>query len=215
MDSEPMSTPSTPEDAPVQIEAAVLTNRCRFDADTLRIAYRRNARRWCWIQYLCVAVIAAMAVRFTIRCIQALPTIILLLKDRNSTAGSGVLLLVLTLAMYAAAIFYLVRALRAPEKGVRRRLQQLEETHHVSSFETINRLTAAEFLGEASISADLNRISYADVKRLVPCQRLILVYTQAKQFLILDRTRFENGTEADFWKLMSEKCPKAVPKKYR
>ena len=27
--------------------------------------------------------------------------------------------------------------------------------------------------------------------------------------------RFENGTEADFWKLMCAVCPDAVPKKYR
>ena len=30
--------------------------------------------------------------------------------------------------------------------------------------------------------------------------------------ILLDAGRFEDGTEADFWKLMNEKRPGAVPK---
>lgn len=32
---------------------------------------------------------------------------------------------------------------------------------------------------------------------------------------MLDPERFEKGTEADFWRLMNEKCPRAVPKAKR
>ena len=49
----------------------------------------------------------------------------------------------------------------------------------------------------------------------MPCGDLILLSSQAKLIYTLDPARFENGTETDFWRLMSEKCPNAVPKEYK
>jgi hypothetical protein len=56
-------------------------------------------------------------------------------------------------------------------------------------------------------------LSYSSVNRIVQSKHLILVFTDARKMLLVDRTSFENGTEADFWTLMAEKCPSAQVKK--
>jgi hypothetical protein len=58
-------------------------------------------------------------------------------------------------------------------------------------------------------------LRYGNITRLIQTEKLIVVFAGEKQALVLDRSRFENGTEADFWKLMGEKCPAALPKKRR
>ena len=59
------------------------------------------------------------------------------------------------------------------------------------------------------------RLSYQNIGKILEDEPLILLKTRARQFYSLDRSRFGNGTEADFWRLMTEKCPNAVPKKHR
>ena len=58
-------------------------------------------------------------------------------------------------------------------------------------------------------------IALAGLKKLIQTKRLDLIFTNDKRMLLLDRSGFKNGSETDFWKLMNEKCPAAVPKKLR
>ena len=195
MDSEATSVPSVPDQLPL------LTNHSRFDADTLQIAFRRTNRRW-FVAFLVLGILF-----FHLGLYQALHDF---LRYRFELR-----LLLFPLVAFAGAAYYFWKAFTSVNKAVKRSIQRLEETRQVSGFDNAYYFMETEILDAPDISADMTHVSYSVVKRLVPIQHLILVYTQAKQFFILDRTRFENGTEADFWKLMSEKCPRAVPKKYR
>ena len=181
-------------------EPSVLTNRCRYDADTLRIAYRRNARRW-FVAFLALGILFFGT---------GIYEVLRYLKYRYELR-----LIWSPLISFAAAAYYLWKAFTFVNKAVKRSVQRLEETRQVSGFDNAYHFTETEILDAPDVSNDVKHISYSVVKRAVPYQRLILVFTQAKQFFTLDRTRFENGTEADFWRLMNEKCPDAVPKKYR
>ena len=175
--------------------------RTRFDEANLRTANRRALRPAFLIQLALCILCFAMATRHVIR-------------DHALFPGTPILL-VLVLVMYGLGAFYLWRTLTMVKRSVTRTLDRSEEKWHVRGFDTTIRFTDTEFIDKDSVSADENRYTYAVVKRLVPYKHLILLHTQARQFLMLDRTRFENGTEADFWRLMNEKCPDAVPKKYR
>ena len=182
-------------------EPSVLTNRCRYDAETLRIAYRRYTRRWL------VAFLTFGILFFIFGVYQSYRYIVIYRCELR--------LIWSPLISFAAAVYYFWKTFTFVNKIVKRSVQRLEETHQVSGFDNAYHFTQEEILDAPDVSDDVKHISYSVVKRAVPYQRLILVFTQAKQFFTLDRTRFENGTEADFWRLMNEKCPNAVPKKYR
>lgn len=59
------------------------------------------------------------------------------------------------------------------------------------------------------------QVPYAEFSRIRQTPGLILLFTDEKKMILLDPERFEKGTEADFWRLMNEKCPRAVPKAKR
>ncbi|MBR3077525.1 MAG: YcxB family protein [Oscillospiraceae bacterium] len=59
------------------------------------------------------------------------------------------------------------------------------------------------------------QVPYAEFSRIRQTPGLILLFTDEKKMILLDPERFEKETEADFWRLMNEKCPRAVPKAKR
>lgn len=172
-----------------------------FDETNLRIAYRRVLRKALVFQLIMCVFSFGAAIRSTIR-------------DPGLLRENRVLLL-LVLALYGLGAFYLRRLLTMVKRSVKQSIDRDEEKWHVRSFDTTIRFTDTDFIDKNDIGTDEDHYDYAIVTRLVPCKNLILLHTRAKQFLMIDRTRFENGTEADFWRLMNEKCPQAVPKKYR
>ena len=172
-----------------------------FGEANLRIAYRRVLRPARLIQLVLCAFCFGLAIHHTIR-------------DYGMFRENRVLLL-LVLVMYGLGVFYLWRLLTMVKRSAKQSIDRDEEKWHVRSFDTTIRFTDTAFIDKNDVGNDENHYDYAAVARLVPCKNLILLHTRARQFLMIDRTRFENGTEADFWRLMNEKCPKAVPKKYR
>ena len=178
-----------------------LTNRCRFDEAHLRTAYRRTLRLTLLLQLALSLLCFGMAIYYTVRDFQLVQ--------------NNIVFLLLTLALYVLGAYYLWRLLTLPKRVARRYMDRIRERKQIDSFESMYRFTDTGVLTTDEVDADEDHFSYESVKQLVPCKELILFRTKAKQFLILDRTRFENGTEADFWRLMNEKCPNAVPKKYR
>ena len=179
----------------------VLINRCRFDADTLRVSTQRTYRKHFVLQLILCAAFLGVGIYE-------------LLHYREIFPHLPYLLLVPAFCFLAAG-FYLWRTLTAVNKYVKRAIQRLEENRQVRSYDCVFRFPDTEIQMEASISSDLFRLPYASVKRIVPYRNLILVYSRAKQYFTLDQNHFENGAEADFWKLMNEKCPEAVPRAKR
>ncbi len=56
------------------------------------------------------------------------------------------------------------------------------------------------------------QVPYAEFSRIRQTPGLILLFTDEKKMILLDPARFEGGTEADFRRLMEEKCPRALPR---
>ena len=179
----------------------VLINRCWFDADTLRAGTQRNYRKQFVLQLILCAAFLGIGIYELLRYREIFPHL--------------PYLLLAPAVCFLAAGFYLWRTLTTVNKYVKRAIHQLEESRQVRGYDCVFRFSDTEVQMEASISGGLVHLPYASVKRIVPYRNLILVYSHAKQYFTLDQNHFENGTEADFWKLMNEKCPRAVPRAKR
>ena len=176
---------------------AVLTNRSRFDADTLRTAGRRSFRPR-FILLMCLSILFLGGGIYSL----------LRYKPYFQTSPR---LLLSPVIFFLGSVYYFWQACTAVNRHVKRTIRRLEESRQVSGYDCVYRFTDTEMQAESSISSDLLRFPYSSVKRLVPYRNLILVYGHTKQYFMLNQDRFENGTDEDFWKLMNEKCPKAVP----
>lgn len=117
-----------------------------------------------------------------------------------------------TLALPILVILDVVLALMTPGQNVRILMKRLQESRQIKEFESTLTFTPEEILVCFDYSQDQIRLSYKEVRKVLVSKDLLLVKTKAKQHYLLDPKRFENGTEADFWKRMNESCPKAVPK---
>ena len=179
-------------------ESQVLTNRGRYDADTLRAAYTRLYRPWFWLMLALGLLFLGAAIYFLVR--------------RYDVVRASPLLMAEVGLILLCSLLYFRRAFTTVPRSVRRAIRRLEESRRVTGYDTVFRFLDAEIRMEASISAEAMHLSYDAVRRLIPCAHLILIRTRSKQIVMLDPDRFENGTEEDFWALMVEKCPKAVPK---
>ncbi|MCR5552418.1 MAG: hypothetical protein K6F19_04780, partial [Oscillospiraceae bacterium] len=72
-----------------------------------------------------------------------------------------------------------------------------------------------EIVTESEIGKEPRHIPYSGFRRLRRGRDVILIRTRSTLGYALEPSRFVKGTEADFWKLMNEKCPRAVPKAKR
>ena len=124
-------------------------------------------------------------------------------------------LLLMVLLLYVLAGLEAWRALRSVGRAVNKTLRRMEETKNVREYDVILRFEETEIVTESSISGEPQHLPYSNFKKLTRGRDLIQIKTRATLVYTLDPARFENGTEADFWKLMMEKCPLAVPKSLR
>lgn len=122
---------------------------------------------------------------------------------------------VLTLLLPLLILFDGVLTLTAPARNAQIVMKRLQESRQVKEYESTLVFSPEELLASFDFSQDQLRLPYKEIRRVLVTKNLLLLKTKAKQFYLLDPARFENGAEADFWKLMSEKCPKAVPKALR
>ena len=105
------------------------------------------------------------------------------------------------------ALLYVVLGLYAPVRNAKLQVRRLQELKGISSYENDTFFTETELTGRTSISQDITHLRYEDISFIRKSGSLILIQTKAKLFSLLDKDRFENGTEADFWKLLAEKRP--------
>ena len=174
-------------------EPPVLTNRCRMDKTTLQKAYTWTARSQRRILLACSAALLLLA--------------IFLLSRRGLEH--------LTLILFAAPVAYGILAFTMPARFTKLQLRRMEESFQADHLDTTVEFHPEEIVNKREGSDNTTQLRYTAIKTVAVLSGLILLWTQGKQFVLLDPARFENGTEADFWRLMNEKCPNAVPKKYR
>ena len=58
-------------------------------------------------------------------------------------------------------------------------------------------------------------LPYAELAQVLPTADYLVLCTTAKRLLVLRRQGFTQGSEEEFWALLTRVRPKAVPKKYR
>ena len=93
----------------------------------------------------------------------------------------------------------------APMLTARRQAAKIREVHGGSAFRFEFR---EEDLGMTQPSGEQSEpVAWDSLTRAAQTRDLILVFTKNQTMLILDRSGFQNGTEDDFWRLISEKCP--------
>lgn len=175
-----------------------LINRYRFDADTLRASYRQVMGPTRLLQLGIAALILAAAVRYTVL--------------YGSLFSESVTLILMVLFLYLLAFFEAFRALTAVNRAVKNSLKRMEAAKGVTAYDVTLRFEDTEIVSESELSAEPQRQSYANIKKLRRGKTLIQLRTRSRLVYTLDPSRFENGTEEDFWRLMKEKCPQAVPK---
>ena len=181
--------------------APVLINRYRLDEDCLRCSYRQAMKPIVAVQIALALAILGAAVWYTIRYFQLF--------------SASPKLLIMVLLLYLLGGFEIWRALNAVNKQVSRTLKRVEELKHVRAYNVTLRFEEAEIVAGTDLDDTTQRLHYESVKKLSRGDGLILLRTKARLIYTLDPAGFENGGEADFWKLMNEKCPQAVPKQYR
>lgn len=175
-------------------ESSALSNRCIMDEPTLRRTYRRIFRRNLLLFYLGAGLMAFFG-------------LLLIVLTGDLSPFSGFLLI--------AAALYLFLGLRQPGKQARRQIQRYEESGSGSSPEVAVWFDSEEISAHRAGMEELTHISYDRMNAIYPDKDHIVLWTEAKQFIVLDCACFEHGTEADFWRLMKEKCPHALPKARR
>lgn len=95
-----------------------------------------------------------------------------------------------------------------PRRSARLQLSRQRELYGSIPIEPCTIFTPDAVLGtNEQLSSDVLRLQYGSLKRVAVTKKLIVLCTASRQLLILDKARFENGTETDFWRLLKEKRP--------
>ncbi len=176
-------------------QSACLKNRCAFNEDYLREAMAGYARRPLYaILYLALALIALTLV--------VLQIILFSLHALQTTLLIESLVIVL-LAVFLIWFHYGLQPRYTAKLQIKRHI----DTGRPAAYETCAMFLEQEILGSADVSNDLLHLQYDTIRRVFKTKRLIVLVTKNRLLLMLDPQRFENGTEADFRKLLSEKCP--------
>ena len=132
----------------------------------------------------------------------------------------GLLLIVLTgglspfpVFLLAAAVLYLFMGIRQPKKQAKRQIQRYEASGSGPSPEVTVWFDDEEFSAQREGMAEQTDIPYGRMSAIYDLGDRIILWTNEKQYVVLDTARFENGTEDEFWDLMREKCAWAMPKR--
>ncbi len=173
----------------------ILINRCRMDEDVYRRSFAVALRHHNVILYVGAGVMLVCGLAYAL-----------------ASRFSDPIMPLLFLALAGIEIYL---AVSTPAKTAKMNVRRLEELRGVNAFDTHVDFCDTEYLGYTEFTEEPNKISYESLKKVVEGDGVLLLWTRTRQFLVLDRSRFQLGTEEDFWKLMNEKAPHAVPRKHR
>lgn len=169
----------------------LLTNHCVMDEKLLRRIYGRIFRKNLRLFYLGAGLMAAFGL------------LLIVLLGRLSPFPAFLLI---------AAAAYLFLGIRQPRKQAKRQIQSYEASGSGPSPEVTVWFDAEAFYARREGMEEQTDIPYDRMSAIFDMGDRIILWTNEKQYIVLDTARFENGTEDDFWKLMQEKCAWAMPK---
>ena len=173
----------------------ILINRCRMDEDVYRRSFARTLKPHAIILYVGAAVMVICAVVYAI-------------ASRFTDVLVPLMFLVL-----AGAEIYLARS--TPARTAKLNVARLEDARGVKAFDTWVEFYDDAFDAGSEFADEPTEIPYERLTKIKVGDGVLLLWTASRQFFVLERNRFQMGTEEDFWRLMNEKAPGAVPGKYR
>lgn len=182
----------------------ILTNRAMVDEAAVKKGLVRTLRPRLWLFWVDAALLTVLGVFILFR----LKIIPYGLNPLDSQAVHALL----PFGLAALCVWF---GASMPERYTRLTMRRMTEQYQATSYEADYAFFADSFTFRTTVRPNGTQLAYSNVKKLELCDDLILLISTAKLIYTLDRARFENGTEADFWRLMNEKCPNAVPKAKR
>lgn len=179
-------------------EERLLTNACDYNEAHLAEAVRQQMRQTRRLQNLLLGVTLTVLLVYSL-------ILWFKLHQTRYLFFSGAALLV--------GMFLLYMIFLLPGKSAKAQVEKIRQKTGGINFRTVFRPEGIGFINPAG--QETTTVSYRTVDKVVPAKDLILLFTAEKQMILLDPGRFENGVEEDFWKLMNEYCPSAVPKAHK
>lgn len=176
-------------------EEILLSNACEYNEAHLAEAVRQQMRQTRRLQNLLLGATLAVLLAYSV--------IVWFRTHQTRYLVFGGVALILGLFLV-----YMIFVL--PGKSAKAQVEKIRQKTGGISFRTVFRAEEIGFINPTG--KETTQVSYLTVHKAVAAKDLILLFTSDKQMILLDAGRFENGTEADFWKLMNEKRPGAVPK---
>lgn len=176
-------------------EEILLSNACEYNEAHLAEAVRQQMRQTRRVQNLLLAATLVVLLVFSV-------ISWFRLHETRYLIFGGVAVIM--------GLFLLYMLFVLPGKSAKTQVEKIRQKTGGISFRTVFRESGIGFINPTG--NETTQVSYRTVEKAVPSKDLILLFTADRQMILLDAGRFEDGTEADFWKLMNEKRPGAVPK---
>ncbi len=178
-----------------------LINRCRVDEAKMRASARLTTRTQRRLDYLFAALAILAGIYNVLRCVKA--------------GSPGYSMIIGTVALFGLGIFLVRDGFTAADRSVRLSLERRRQQGIPDDLEITLRFGPSEIEKENSFTHQPSSFPYDQIVSIQRSGDGLQMLLKNNVIYILDPDRFENGTEADFWRLMNEKCQKAVPKKRR
>ena len=176
-------------------EEILLSNACEYNDAHLAEAVRQQMRQTRRVQNLLLAATLVVLLVFSV-------ISWFRLHETRYLIFGGVAVIM--------GLFLLYMLFVLPGKSAKAQVEKIRQKTGGISFRTVFRESGIGFINPTG--NETTQVSYRTVEKAVPSKDLILLFTADRQMILLDAGRFEDGTEADFWRLMNEKRPSAVPK---
>ena len=96
-----------------------------------------------------------------------------------------------------------------PLRFAKKQAERIREKNGGQCFRFLFREEGVATVGPTGEEAALT--AYSAFRKLAETPELLILVTESRQMILLDRARFENGTEEDFRALLRERCPSVLP----
>ena len=178
-----------------------LLNRCRVDEAKMRASAQLSTRTQRALDFIFAALVLIAGIYNVLRLLKA--------------GSSGFSPVIGTAVLFGLGIFLIRDGLTVADRAVRLSLERRRQQGIPEDLEITLRFGPSEIGKENSFTHQPDVFPYDQIVSILRSGDSLQLLLRNNVIYILDPACFENGTEADFWRLMNEKCLKAVPKKYR